>query len=195
MVSALDSSESGRVKAFCNEGVLFGWDTIKRMWQRELERAQRGVMSEVPKLRERHIKRDAWTRLNVSTAKIMQVVILWDCYFMGVSCVHSLTTHFSHKRTHWPLFSTHTHTHTHTHAHTLQQVQVLSKIEKHGAVHSKSDEMTLHYLKALNNIFERGVLCREHISSSNQTVLDRMEKVLIFFPSGERMSSIKVSGE
>ena len=75
----------------------------------------------------------------------------------------------------------HTHTHTHTHAHTLQQDQVLSEIEKHGAVHSKSDEMTLHYLKALNNIFERGVLCREHISSSNQTVLDRMEKGFDFF--------------
>ncbi len=31
------------------------------------------IMSEVPRLSERHINRDAWTRLNVLPAKIMQV--------------------------------------------------------------------------------------------------------------------------
>lgn len=62
-----------------------------------------------------------------------------------------------------------------------QQDQVISEIEKHGAGQSKSDEMTLCYLKALNNMFERGVLCKEHISSTNQAVLARMEKGFNFF--------------
>ena len=77
MVSALFSSgaSAGKTKFFCNEGVTFGWDTIVRLWKRE-ERAERGLMSEVPKLKERYIKRDSWTRLNVAPAKIMQVSAL-----------------------------------------------------------------------------------------------------------------------
>ena len=78
MVSALFSSgaSAGKTKLFCNEGVTFGWDTIVRLWKREEERAERGLMSEVPKLKERYIKRDSWTRLNVAPAKIMQVSAL-----------------------------------------------------------------------------------------------------------------------
>ena len=78
MVSALFSSgaSAGKTKFFCNEGVTFGWDTIIRLWKREEERAERGLMSEVPKLKERYIKRDSWTRLNVAPAKIMQVSAL-----------------------------------------------------------------------------------------------------------------------
>ena len=77
MVSALFSSgaSAGKTKFFCNEGVTFGWDTIVRLWKRE-ERAERGLMSEVPKLKERYIKRDSWTRLNIAPAKIMQVSAL-----------------------------------------------------------------------------------------------------------------------
>lgn len=71
MISALFSS--GKTKLFCNDGIIFGWDTIARLWTREEERAERGLMSEVPKLKERYIKRDSWTRLNVAPAKIMQV--------------------------------------------------------------------------------------------------------------------------
>ena len=75
MVSALFSSGGGmgKTKFFCNKGDMFGWDTIARLWKREEERAERGLMSEVPKLKERYIKRDSWTRLNVAPAKIMQV--------------------------------------------------------------------------------------------------------------------------
>ena len=73
MISVLNSSRVGGTKAFCFEGKIFGWGTIQRMWQRELSRAERGLMSAVPKLRERHIHRDSWTRLNVAPAKIMQV--------------------------------------------------------------------------------------------------------------------------
>ena len=43
------------------------------MYKRECERADRGVARMVPKLREIHIIRDSWTKLNVSPAKIMQV--------------------------------------------------------------------------------------------------------------------------
>ena len=73
MVNALDSSKSGRSKSFCNEGVPFGWVTINRVWEREIDRAQRGLMCEVPRLVERHVHRDAWTKLNVLPAKILQV--------------------------------------------------------------------------------------------------------------------------
>ena len=40
---------------------------------RECGRADRGVARMVPKLREVHIIRDSWTKLNVTPAKIMQV--------------------------------------------------------------------------------------------------------------------------
>ena len=39
-----------------------------------MERAKKGVMREVPNLQERRIIRDSWTKLNVSPAKIMQVL-------------------------------------------------------------------------------------------------------------------------
>ena len=54
MVSALFSSGGGvgNTKFFCNKGQTFGWDTIVRLWKREEERAERGLMSEVPKLRD-----------------------------------------------------------------------------------------------------------------------------------------------
>ena len=71
MISALFSS--GKTKLFCNNGIIFGWDTIAKLWTTEEERAECGLMSEVPKLKERYIKRDSWTRLNVAPAKIMQV--------------------------------------------------------------------------------------------------------------------------
>ncbi len=87
MVSALHSSKGGRTKTFCNKGTTFGWVTIERVWKREIDRAQDGIMSEVPKLRERHIIRDSWTKLNVSPAKIMQVswfvfmvIFIRSCY-------------------------------------------------------------------------------------------------------------------
>ena len=75
MISALNSSRVGGTKAFCFQGKIFGWGTSHRMWQRELSRAERGLMSAVPKLTEHHIHRDSWTRLNVAPAKIMQVCV------------------------------------------------------------------------------------------------------------------------
>ena len=62
------------------------------MWQRELSRAEKGLMSAVPKLRERHIQRDSWTRLNVAPAKIMQVCIYYNMSKLDV-CVHVQNVH------------------------------------------------------------------------------------------------------
>ena len=75
MISALNSSRVSGTKAFCYQGMTFGWESIERMWERELSRAEKGLMFAVPKLRERHIQRDSWTRLNVAPAKIMQVCV------------------------------------------------------------------------------------------------------------------------
>lgn len=48
---------------------------FQEMFTRECERADKGVARMVPKLREVHIIRDSWTKLNVAPAKIMQVSI------------------------------------------------------------------------------------------------------------------------
>ena len=55
------------------DGTTFGWKTIIEMWQRECERSEKGEMRRIPKLLPSYIERDAWTKLNVAPAKIMQV--------------------------------------------------------------------------------------------------------------------------
>ena len=67
----------------------------------------------------------------------------------------------------------------------LQQDAVLSEIERYGTPNSECDRMTLRYLTALNSLFERRILCREHITVSDQSVLDRM-KGFDFFKQLER---------
>ena len=47
---------------------------LQEMFNCECERADKGVARMVPKLREVHIIRDSWTKLNVAPAKIMQVL-------------------------------------------------------------------------------------------------------------------------
>lgn len=44
------------------------------MWQRECTRSEKGEMRRIPKLLPSYIERDAWTKLNVAPAKIMQVL-------------------------------------------------------------------------------------------------------------------------
>lgn len=46
---------------------------IISMYERERDRVKLGLTRMVPKLKEVHIIRDAWTKLNVTPAKIMQV--------------------------------------------------------------------------------------------------------------------------
>lgn len=74
MINALFSSKIHGTKAFQRSGkCTFGWKTIDDMYKRELARAQQNHARMVPRLKETHCLRDAWTKLNVLPAKIMQV--------------------------------------------------------------------------------------------------------------------------
>ena len=70
MVNALHSSCDNGTKAFQPQGSTFGWTDIHTMWMRECERRERGHTRMVPKLRETHIVRDSWTKLNANHADI-----------------------------------------------------------------------------------------------------------------------------
>ena len=77
LIAALHSSRQvngKQVKDFDVYGVHFGWQVLKELWKREMNRARCGRMRRVPQLSYRHIFRDCWTRLNVKPAKIMQVI-------------------------------------------------------------------------------------------------------------------------
>ena len=67
------SSKDGGSKAFILDGINFGWSSIKMMFERECQRVSSGLTRMVPRMREAYIIRDAWTKLNVTPAKIMQV--------------------------------------------------------------------------------------------------------------------------
>lgn len=74
MVAALYSSRDSGTKDFVNDcGVHFGWGTVEDVFRADLVCAKNGQSRRVPKLKYSYIFRDAWTRLNVSPAKIMQV--------------------------------------------------------------------------------------------------------------------------
>lgn len=73
MINALYSSRGDGTKHFEFGGGIFGWKTIQKMYARECSRRANGLTRMVPKLRESHIIRDSWTKLNVHPAKIMQV--------------------------------------------------------------------------------------------------------------------------
>ena len=75
MINTLFSSRIGGTKLFqrSRETSTFGWGTIIEMYKREVSRAKQQRTRMVPRLKEIHILRDSWTKLNVSPAKIMQV--------------------------------------------------------------------------------------------------------------------------
>ena len=73
MINALYSSQRGGTKSFEIDGVSFGWKAIIDMYKREVERRNLGAARMVPRLREAYVLRDAWTKLNVAPAKVMQV--------------------------------------------------------------------------------------------------------------------------
>ncbi|XP_065894808.1 uncharacterized protein [Dysidea avara] len=73
MINALFSSKIGGSKQFQRtDKCTFGWEAIDSLYQRELERAKQNLARMVPRLKETHVLRDAWTKLNVHPAKIMQ---------------------------------------------------------------------------------------------------------------------------
>ena len=47
----------------------------------------------------------------------------------------------------------------------------------------QGDQMALSFLRALNNIFEQGILSREHVTSGEGPVLQRMSQGYNFFSS------------
>ena len=74
MINALFSSKSGGTKDFKRgDSASFGWASIIDLYKRDIARVDQGCTRMVPRLREAHCLRDAWTRLNVHPAKIMQV--------------------------------------------------------------------------------------------------------------------------
>ena len=73
MINSLFSSKEGGTKAFVLNDIMFGWKSVLKMFERECQRMSKGLTRMVPKLRESHIIQDAWTKLNVTPAKIMQV--------------------------------------------------------------------------------------------------------------------------
>ena len=73
MIAALHSSRPGGTKKFEIGGCNFGWKALEELFLREVERARTNQLRRVPDLKESHIYRDCWTRLNVKPAKIMQV--------------------------------------------------------------------------------------------------------------------------
>ena len=80
MVSALFQSrtkEKGGTRNLTRNGTGFGWGVIEDLYSRELKRMQAGQLNRVPKLKESHVVRDSWTRLNVLPSKVMQVITAW----------------------------------------------------------------------------------------------------------------------
>lgn len=73
MINALFSSRDGGTKRFEYGGGTFGWKVLQDMYARECSRRVNGLARMVPKLKEAHVIRDSWTKLNVHPAKIMQV--------------------------------------------------------------------------------------------------------------------------
>ena len=74
MINALFSSKTCGTKYFQRVGKpKFGWDTIDDLYKREVGRVQLNCTRMVPRLKEAHCLRDAWTKLNVLPAKIIQV--------------------------------------------------------------------------------------------------------------------------
>lgn len=74
MINALFSSKSGGTKLFQHgkDKSPFGWTTIDK---RDVNRAREQQTRMIPRLKEVHVLRDSWTKLNVSPAKIMQVFL------------------------------------------------------------------------------------------------------------------------
>jgi len=96
MINALFSSESGGTKLFQRgkDKSPFGWATIIDMYTQEVDRARQQQTCMVPRLKEVHVLRDAWTKLNISPAKIMQVLFIFaEC--IDIICVTTARTSFN----------------------------------------------------------------------------------------------------
>ena len=75
MINPLFSSKSGGTKQFQQgkENNSFGWSTIIDMYNRYVNRARKQQTHTVPCMKDVHVLRDAWTKLNVSPTKVCLV--------------------------------------------------------------------------------------------------------------------------
>ena len=74
MIIALFSSKTTGSKHVKHaDKCTFGWETINNLYQRKIDRVSLNLTRMVPHLREADCLLDAWTKLNVHPAKIMQV--------------------------------------------------------------------------------------------------------------------------
>ena len=85
MINALFSSKSNGTKSFTIDDTTFGWDSVV-LYERECTRVKEGKTRMVPKLKEVHIIRDSWTKLNVSPGRFVHVhhliQVQYCCYFL-----------------------------------------------------------------------------------------------------------------
>ena len=108
-------------------------------------------------LKESHIYRDCWTRLNVKPAKIMQVhnnYAILNILF----CIY------------------------------MQQEHVIAELKEYmNSTPTPHDAtsigLTIKYLEACNQMFERGILAHVRIWSGDSQILANMEKGYDFFCS------------
>ena len=109
------SADRGGTRCFTSKGCEFGWVAIESMYQREISRIREGKCSRVPKLKESHIIRDSWTRLNVLPSKIMQVwvhtIIDNFCTFVYMYMYIRIKINFllAHIMVMWPVLYNITH--------------------------------------------------------------------------------------
>ena len=63
----------------------------------------------------------------------------------------------------------------------MQQDHVIDEIERYGVPLYPEDQATLAYLKAMRLLFERGFLCREHITSPDSAVIGRIKRIVALY--------------
>ena len=87
MINQLWASRDTGAKLFRSaDAVPFGWASICDMWEREKARRDNVQIRTVPNLIQAYIERDAWTKLNVKPAKIMQVFCIWSLPQITCTC-------------------------------------------------------------------------------------------------------------
>ena len=91
MINSLYLSQPGGTKSFKLQGINFGWQSIIDLYRRECARRADGKAQMVPRMKESYILRDAWMKLNVASAKIMQVFNN-PIFMMVLICIHSAGT-------------------------------------------------------------------------------------------------------
>ena len=148
------------------------------MYHRECERRNNGLARMIPHLREVHVLRDAWMKLNVHPAKIMQVC------FTTVSCINycactndsglllellqsSCETWWSFIRNGLMIFI-------------MQQQQVLTELHSYVTQNPPPTDApsaccTLKYLTSCN-LFEQGLLSHDRVHAKDIKVIENVRK-------------------